>query len=129
MADDRLDLAELTEHVVAGEDLLDIALDLLAEATRTLDQQKVNEQYEKAGILVNLDGEVPLDESSHCYKRAEDVVKAVLEAGLARIEYTLWPEASLKGTEESSGARRARKQKNKARDKERKEARGRKGHY
>jgi tRNA-splicing ligase RtcB len=99
------------------------------EAARTLDQRKVDEQYREAGILVNLDGKVPLDESSHCYKRAEDVVRAVVDAGLARIEYTLWPEASLKGAEESSGARRARKAKDKARDKDRRSARDRKGHY
>jgi RNA-splicing ligase RtcB len=46
------------------------------EAMRTLDQQKVNERYRRDGILVNLDGEVPLDESSHCYKSADDVVSA-----------------------------------------------------
>jgi tRNA-splicing ligase RtcB len=99
------------------------------EAVRTLDQRKVNEQYRKAGILVNLDGEVPLDESSHCYKRVEEVVRAVVDADLARIEYTLWPVTSLKGTEESSGARRARRAREKARARQRSEARYRKGHY
>ncbi len=68
------------------------------EAMRQLDQRKVNEQYKLDGILVNLDGDVPLDESNACYKRAEEVLRAVVEAGLARIEHTLWPLASLKGT-------------------------------
>jgi tRNA-splicing ligase RtcB len=36
------------------------------EALRQLDRRKVNEQYARDGILVNLDGDVPLDESSAC---------------------------------------------------------------
>lgn len=101
------------------------------EASRLLDQHKVNEQYRHAGVLVNLDGEVPLDESSQCYKRAEDVIQAVVDAGLARVEHTLWPLASLKGTEEgaASAKNRARKADRKAREKERDESRRRKGHY
>lgn len=101
------------------------------EASRLLDQHKVNEQYRHAGVLVNLDGEVPLDESSQCYKRAADVIQAVADAGLARVEHTLWPLASLKGTEEgaASAKNRARKADRKAREKEREESRRRKGHY
>jgi tRNA-splicing ligase RtcB len=99
------------------------------EACRVLDQHKVNEQYRHAGVLVNTDGVVPLDESSQCYKSAEEVVQAVVGAGLARIEHTLWPVASLKGTDEGAAQRRARKAKGKARDEERSRARDRKGHY
>ena len=99
------------------------------EAVRLLDQRKVNEQYRRDDILVNLDGEVPLDESSACYKGCEEVVEAVVAAGLARVEHTLWPLASLKGTEEGSGARRARKDKERARGTERGAARKTKGHY
>jgi tRNA-splicing ligase RtcB len=101
------------------------------EASRLLDQHKVNEQYRRANILVNLDGEVPLDEASQCYKSADDVVRAVTEAGLARVEHTLWPLASLKGTEEGSASagRRERKAKERERDRDRGEARRRKGHY
>jgi tRNA-splicing ligase RtcB len=101
------------------------------EATRVLDQHKVNEQYRRANILVNLDGEVPLDESAQCYKPVEEVVRAVVDAGLARIEHTLWPLASLKGTEEggASKSRRDRKERNRARERDRDEARKRKGHY
>lgn len=101
------------------------------EAVRQLDQRKVDEQYRRDGILVNLDGRVPLDESSHCYKSAEEVVEAVVAAGLARVEHTLWPLASIKGDEE--GAHRASRRRNEARkrdrDRERDAARRTKGHY
>jgi len=71
-----------------------------------LDQEVVDRQYKAAGILVNTDGKVPLDESSACYKSSEEVINAVVGAGLAEIEYRLWPLASLKGTE---GARKRKK--------------------
>ena len=87
------------------------------EALRQLDQRKVDEQYRRDDILVNLDGKVPLDESSHCYKSAEEVVSAVVAAGLARVEHTLWPLASIKGNEE--GAARDRRRKNKQKDRSR----------
>lgn len=95
------------------------------EASRVLDQQKVDEQYRRAGILVNQDGRVPLDESAQCYKSAEEVIQAVTAAGLARVEHTLWPLASIKGTEEGSHSksRRDRKAKDKARDRDRDKAR------
>jgi tRNA-splicing ligase RtcB len=101
------------------------------EAVRQLDQHKVDEQYRRDGILVNLDGRVPLDESNACYKSAEEVVSAVALAKLARIEHTLWPLASIKGNEE--GAKRARQRDKKGRDRERDKdrdaARKTKGHY
>lgn len=101
------------------------------EAMRKLDQQKVNEQYRNDGILVNLDGEVPLDESNQCYKSSREVIDAVVSAGLARVEHTLWPLASIKGNEKASarGARRGRKGKERARDQERGEARRTKEHF
>lgn len=91
------------------------------EAIRKLDQQKVDEQYRRDKILVNLDGRVPLDESNACYKSAEEVVSAVVRAGLARVEYTLWPLASIKGNEEGASRDRQRdkKAREKARDQER----------
>ena len=67
---------------------------------RTLSQRQINEEYAAAGILVNADGNVPLDEASPCYKASAEVTKAVVDAGLARIETQLWPLASLKGTDE-----------------------------
>jgi tRNA-splicing ligase RtcB len=34
-----------------------------------------------------------------CYKSAAEVVDAVVGAGLAEVEYRLWPLASIKGTD------------------------------
>jgi tRNA-splicing ligase RtcB len=98
------------------------------EALRQLDQQKVNEQYRRAGVVVNTDGEVPLDESSHCYKSPEEVVDAVVAAGLAEIVHTLWPLASIKDNDlETKASRRERKGKDKSRDRDRDASRRAKG--
>jgi tRNA-splicing ligase RtcB len=78
------------------------------EATRSLSQRQIDDEYKAAGILVNIDGHVPLDEAAPAYKSSEEVVRAVVEAGLAEIEHKLWPLASLKGTEERKGKRRKR---------------------
>jgi tRNA-splicing ligase RtcB len=79
---------------------------------------------------VNLDGRVPLDESNLCYKSAAEVVSAVVTAGLARVEHTLWPLASIKGNEEGAARDRRRKTKDRerSRDAARSEARKTKGH-
>ncbi|MFO0673106.1 MAG: RtcB family protein [Polyangiaceae bacterium] len=99
------------------------------EAARTLDQRKVDDQYRRDGILVNLDGRVPIDESSACYKSAEEVVHAVVQAGLARIERTLWPLASIKGDDGATARARNRdvRAREKRRDDSRREARRAKG--
>ena len=76
------------------------------EAIRTLSQRKVDDEYAEAGILVNTDGRVPLDEAAACYKPSAEVVEAVVGAGLARVEHHLWPLASLKGTDELKGRKR-----------------------
>jgi tRNA-splicing ligase RtcB len=76
------------------------------EATRTLSQRKMDDEYKAAGILVNTDGRVPLDEAAPAYKSSEEVVRAVVEAGLAEVQHKLWPLASLKGTEERKQRRR-----------------------
>ena len=101
------------------------------EALRQLDQRKVDEQYRRDSILVNLDGRVPLDESNACYKSSEEVVAAVVAAGLARVEHTLWPVASIKGNEEraATAKHRERKGRDRSREKERDAARRTKGHY
>ncbi len=70
------------------------------EASRQLSQHAMDEAYRKAGVVVNTDGHVPLDEAAPAYKSSTEVVKAVVNAGLAEIEYTLWPLASLKGVDE-----------------------------
>ena len=76
------------------------------EASRSLNQRQIDDDYAAAGILVNIDGRVPLDEAAPAYKSAEEVVRAVVEAGLAEIEHQLWPLASLKGTEERKSRKR-----------------------
>jgi len=70
-----------------------------ASARRTLKQTDVDAAYRDAGILVNIDGVVPIDESKDCYKSSREVVEAVTRAGLATIEHELRPLASIKGTE------------------------------
>ncbi|HEX8069579.1 MAG TPA: RtcB family protein [Pyrinomonadaceae bacterium] len=79
------------------------------EAVRTLSQRAIDDEYAAAGIVVNTDGRVPLDEAAPCYKPAEEVVRAVVEAGLAEIEHRLWPLASLKGADERKGRRKKQK--------------------
>lgn len=78
------------------------------EAIRTLSQRAIDDEYRAAGILVNTDGRVPLDEAAPAYKSSQEVVEAVINAGLAEVEHRLWPLASLKGTDEKSGKRRKR---------------------
>ncbi|MGA9773457.1 MAG: RtcB family protein [Blastocatellia bacterium] len=68
-----------------------------SEAARSLDQRAIDREYAEAGILVNENGRVPIDEAAPCYKPAEEVIQAVVGAGLATVEYRLWPLASLKG--------------------------------
>lgn len=90
------------------------------EASRLLDQDQVNETYRHAGILVNDDGPVPLDESAACYKRSSAVVGAILDAELAEIEVRLWPLSSLKGDDRlPSGGIRERRQEAKHRERQR----------
>ncbi|HEX8650496.1 MAG TPA: RtcB family protein [Pyrinomonadaceae bacterium] len=76
------------------------------EATRSLSQRAIDDEYRAAGILVNIDGRVPLDEAAPAYKSSEEVVRAVVDAGLAEVQHKLWPLASLKGTEERKQKRR-----------------------
>lgn len=78
------------------------------EAARNLNQRQIDDEYREAGILVNTDGRVPIDEAASCYKSSAEVVEAVVGAGLATIEYTLWPLASLKGADERKLKRRKR---------------------
>jgi tRNA-splicing ligase RtcB len=68
-------------------------------ARKSLKQAEVNAAYREAGIVVNTDGIVPIDESKDVYKSSHEVVEAVTRAGLATIEHELVPLASIKGTE------------------------------
>lgn len=67
------------------------------QARKLLNQRDVNAEYAAAGILVNNHSDVPLDESREVYKSSAQVIDAVVKAGLAQVQYTLWPLASLKG--------------------------------
>jgi tRNA-splicing ligase RtcB (3'-phosphate/5'-hydroxy nucleic acid ligase) len=69
------------------------------QAEKTLDRKETDRRYREAGILVNADGRVPIDESAPCYKSSREVIDCVCDAGLAEIEFELWPLASLKGTD------------------------------
>lgn len=68
-------------------------------ALRELNRRAVEDDYREAGILVNTDGRVPIDEAGPAYKPTREVVDAVVGAGLATVEYELRPLASLKGRE------------------------------
>src|SRR2546429_3022450 len=68
-------------------------------ARKSLKQDEVNAAYREAGIVVNTDGIVPIDESKDVYKSSREVVEAVTRAGLATIEHELVPLASIKGAE------------------------------
>ncbi|MDT4966286.1 MAG: hypothetical protein QOJ64_1023 [Acidobacteriota bacterium] len=77
------------------------------EANRSLDQRQIDDEYRAAGILVNTDGRVPLDEAAPCYKSSAEVIEAVVGAGLATVEHKLWPLASLKGTDGRRSGKRS----------------------
>src|SRR5919199_1499404 len=81
------------------------------EANRTLSQRQMDDEYREAGIVVNADGHVPLDEAAPCYKPSSEVVAAVVGAGLADVEHQLWPLASLKGADELKRGRKRRREK------------------
>jgi len=66
-------------------------------ARREISQAEANRTLRELGVLVNAGGSVPVDESPACYKPAEQVIRAVEEAGLAKVETRLWPLASIKG--------------------------------
>jgi len=66
-------------------------------ARKQLNQDAVNQDYRRAGIVVNLDRRVPIDESGAAYKSSRSVIAAITSANLATVEHELWPLASLKG--------------------------------
>jgi tRNA-splicing ligase RtcB len=82
------------------------------QAIRTLSQSQIDASYRRAGIVVNTDGKVPIDESGPCYKKSEEVIDAVVSAALAEIEFRLWPLASIKGTDERRTRRTSFRPKN-----------------
>jgi tRNA-splicing ligase RtcB len=68
-------------------------------ARRDITQAQADRQMRDLGVLVNAGGRVPIDESPDCYKPAEEVIRAVTEAGLAEVEVRLAPIASVKGSD------------------------------
>lgn len=68
-------------------------------ARREISQKQAQQRMRDLGVLVNAGGRVPVDESPDCYKPAEEVVRAVTEAGLAEVESRLSPIASIKGND------------------------------
>jgi tRNA-splicing ligase RtcB (3'-phosphate/5'-hydroxy nucleic acid ligase) len=99
------------------------------EANRTLSQRKMDDEYREAGIVVNINGRVPLDEAAPCYKPSEEVVAAVVGAGLAEVEHALWPLASLKGTDELKRGRKGKGRDKGGRNRERGEGKKTSEHY
>ncbi|HEY6554919.1 MAG TPA: RtcB family protein [Vicinamibacteria bacterium] len=68
-------------------------------ARREISQAAANKQMRDLGVLVNAGRSVPVDESPDCYKSADEVIRAVVEADLAEVETRLWPLASIKGND------------------------------
>ena len=68
-------------------------------ARREISQAQANARMKDLGVLVNAGGSVPVDESPDCYKPAVEVIRAVVEAGLAEVEVQLRPIASIKGND------------------------------
>jgi tRNA-splicing ligase RtcB len=66
-------------------------------ARREITQGAADKRMRDLGVMVNAGGRVPVDESPDCYKSAEEVIRAVTAAGLAEVEVTLRPIASIKG--------------------------------
>jgi tRNA-splicing ligase RtcB len=68
-------------------------------ARRAISQRQANDTMRKLGVMVNAGRDVPIDESPDCYKPAEEVIRAVVEAGLAEVLVRLAPLASIKGND------------------------------
>lgn len=66
-------------------------------ASKHLNARQIEKEYRTAGILVNMDDRVPIEEAGPCYKSVSEVVACVVDAGLATVEYELEPLSSLKG--------------------------------
>ena len=68
-------------------------------ARREITQGEADRRMRELGVMVNAGGHVPVDESPDCYKPAEEVIRAVTEAGLAEVQVRLRPLASIKGND------------------------------
>jgi hypothetical protein len=72
------------------------------EAKRTLDQQAMNEAFDRRGVMGNF-RHVPLDESTAAYKDVDEVIAAVEVSGVARVV-----QAAASGTGAEGGVTNAR---------------------
>jgi tRNA-splicing ligase RtcB len=68
-------------------------------ARREITQAQANQKMKDLGVMVNAGAPVPIDESPDCYKPADEVIRAVTNAGLAEVEVKLTPIASIKGND------------------------------
>jgi tRNA-splicing ligase RtcB len=68
-------------------------------ARREITQAQANQKMKDLGVMVNAGAPVPIDESPDCYKPADEVIRAVTDAGLAEVEVKLSPIASIKGND------------------------------
>jgi tRNA-splicing ligase RtcB len=68
-------------------------------ASKHLNLRQIEKDYRTAGVLVNMDDRVPIDEAAPCYKPASEIVACVVAADLATVEYELQPLSSLKGND------------------------------
>jgi tRNA-splicing ligase RtcB (3'-phosphate/5'-hydroxy nucleic acid ligase) len=68
-------------------------------ARREITQAAADRQMRDLGVMVNAGGRVPVDESPDCYKPADEVIRAVTDAGLAEVDVKLSPIASIKGND------------------------------
>jgi tRNA-splicing ligase RtcB len=68
-------------------------------ARREITQSAADKRMRDLGVMVNAGGRVPVDESPDCYKPAEEVIRAVTDAGLAEVTTRLSPIASIKGND------------------------------
>ena len=70
-------------------------------ARREITQAAADKQMRDLGVMVNAGGRVPIDESPDCYKPAEEVIRAVTDAGLAEVEVRCRPSRPSRATTES----------------------------
>lgn len=68
------------------------------KAKKTLNQALIDNQMEKAGILINTRN-TPIDESGPCYKDLNKVLKTIETAGLAKVAHRMKPVACIKGND------------------------------
>ena len=68
-------------------------------ARREITQGAADKKMRDLGVMVNAGGRVHVDESPDCYKPAEEVLRAVTDAGLAEVTSRLSPIASIKGND------------------------------